>query len=166
MHPQSLPVPLLISSIGNPTTIYADTLHSVGHTILDAVQGIIRYPAFTPFLSGQKSALTHLSRRRLVFPFVREVEKSENEDDWTLWKSGSLMNVSGPAVAKAFERWRMEWEPRQRRGHLVVVHDELESGFGAVKMRDGWSSARYVYTWSHFGELEKTWTDRTFTQRP
>lgn len=70
------------------------------------------------------------------------MEKSENEDDWTLWKSGSLMNVSGPAVVKAWERWRMEWEPRKLRGHLVVVHDELESAFGVVRIRDGWSSAR------------------------
>jgi len=142
MRPRPLPVPLLISSIGNPTTRYADTLHSAGHTILDAVREIIGYPTYTPFLSGQKSALTHLSRRRLVFPFVREVDKSENEDDWTLWKSGSLMNVSGPSVAKTWERWKMEWEPRKVRGHLVMIHDELESGFGVVKMKDGWSSAR------------------------
>lgn len=52
------------------------------------------------------------------------------------------MNVSGPAVVKAWERWRMEWEPRKLRGHLVVVHDELESAFGVVRIRDGWSSAR------------------------
>lgn len=52
------------------------------------------------------------------------------------------MNVSGPAVVKAWERWMAEWEPRKRRGQLVVVHDELESGFGVVSMRDGWSSAR------------------------
>lgn len=52
------------------------------------------------------------------------------------------MNVSGPGVKKVWDRWQKEWEPRLTRGKLIVVHDELESEFGVVSMREGSSSAR------------------------
>lgn len=142
--PPPIRIPLLIVSIGNPTAQYALTLHSAGHIVLDAVRMTLRYPEWRPHLGGLLSTLTEASRQRwtLLKGVQKNLPRSEYEDDWTFWKSGTLMNVSGPAVKRCWKTWQAEWELRKKIGKLIVVHDELESEFGVVKMREGNSSAR------------------------
>ena len=43
-----------------------------------------------------------------------------------------MMNVSGPAVKKAFAKWKKE---QGGEGRLVIVHDELERELGSVHVR-------------------------------
>lgn len=53
------------------------------------------------------------------------------------------MNVSGPAVKKAWLKWSNEDEQRKKFGRLIIVHDELESEIGKVKVKtDAKLSAR------------------------
>lgn len=142
MPPYPPPLPLLICSLGNPGAKYITTLHSSGHLILAAARLILRYPEWRPHLSGQMSTSEQRVRWSLFKGLQQNPKRNEYNDDWTFWQSGSLMNVSGPGVRKVWDKWLREWEARQTRGKLIVVHDELESEFGAVSMREGSSSAR------------------------
>lgn len=62
----------------------------------------------------------------------------------TLWQSPTLMNVSGPTLARAFRAWRQQHlgSGREGEGRLVILHDELEAPLGALKVRPGTTSAR------------------------
>jgi peptidyl-tRNA hydrolase, PTH1 family len=113
------PSRLLIASIGNPTP-YLSTLHSAGHTVLFALASALGMPLQK---SGREWA------HGLVSP----------GEEWTLWASPVSMNVSGPAVAGA---WKAFLGARGRRAGegepgLVVLHDELESPLGTVRVRPG-----------------------------
>jgi len=53
------------------------------------------------------------------------------------------MNVSGPAVKKAYAKWKVENGIADGEGRLVIVHDELERELGSVSVRtDHKASAR------------------------
>lgn len=54
------------------------------------------------------------------------------------------MNVSGPAVATAWKTFLRDLpdEEDRTRAKLVVVHDELESPLGKIKVKSGGGSAR------------------------
>ena len=113
--------PLFVASLGNPPPAYKNTLHSAGHTVLSALQQHLIYP---PFSKSRPHANGLVSRG----------------DDFILWQSPTLMNVSGPAVATAWRAFLKEL-PNADRVHakLVVVHDELESPLGKIKTKHGGS---------------------------
>ncbi|KAH7059092.1 hypothetical protein B0J12DRAFT_382767 [Macrophomina phaseolina] len=139
-------VPLFVASIGNPPPTYAHTLHSAGHTLLEAVRDLRAFPPWQKdrlyangLVSRQAEAgvsrnfswtLGLLGGKKANGPGERDLE---GEEDWTLWQSPSLMNVSGKALAQAFGRWKRV----HAEGQLVVVHDELERGLGKVSVRRG-----------------------------
>lgn len=52
------------------------------------------------------------------------------------------MNVSGPALATAWKTFLRDLpsEEERSRAKLVVLHDELESPFGKIKVRNGGSA--------------------------
>ena len=53
------------------------------------------------------------------------------------------MNVSGPAVAKAWKQYLQSLSQEDRtRAKLVVLHDELERGLGEIRVSDGSKSAK------------------------
>ncbi|KAF9733520.1 hypothetical protein PMIN06_002758 [Paraphaeosphaeria minitans] len=138
--------PLLVCSLGNPGPVYAHTLHSAGHTITAHVAAVKSYQPFSPGLSGRVARpdnTTYSFGPLQGFRKTNAKEVGPGEDDWTLWQSTSLMNVSGKPLARAFATFSSELS-RQGRGlgRLVVVHDELESPLGKVSVRDGGSSAR------------------------
>jgi PTH1 family peptidyl-tRNA hydrolase len=108
-------IPLLICSVGNPGSTYANTLHSAGHTVLKKLSERLD---FQPY---QKSR-AHGSG--LV---------STGDSDWMLWQSTSLMNVSGKGVKAAHNTWSQA-QPADSEGRLVIVHDELEKPLGAVNL--------------------------------
>ena len=114
--------PLLVASLGNPSTTYRNTLHSAGHTLLFSLQHHLAYPPF---------AKSRLYGNGLV---------SQGEN-CTLWQSPTFMNVSGPAVAAAWKTF-LNSLPSERRldAKLIVVHDELESPLGKIKFKQGGSA--------------------------
>lgn len=111
-------VPLLICSVGNPGSTYANTLHSAGHTVLKKLSERLE---FQPY---QKS-------RPLGSGLVSK-PLAPSDADWTLWQSTSLMNVSGKGVRAAHNAWSHDKPDGE--GRLVIVHDELEKPLGAVNL--------------------------------
>lgn len=114
--------PLFVASLGNPPPQYKNTLHSAGHTLLTTVQQSLSYP---PFAKSRAHGNGLLSRG----------------DDMTLWQSPTLMNVSGPAVASAWKTFLQDLPSDDLKwANLVIVHDELESRLGEMKIRIGGST--------------------------
>ena len=117
-----MPRPLLIASIGNPAPKYTNTLHSAGHTLLHELHA--RLPGIHP-------------------PFTRARTMGNGYvstgPDFTLWQSSSLMNVSGPPLRLAWRMFLRQLASDQERqsAKLVVLHDELESPLGRVKVKQG-----------------------------
>lgn len=109
---------LLICSVGNPGSIYANTLHSAGHTVLKRLSDRLD---FQPF---QKS-------RSLGNGLVSK-PPAPGDSDWTLWQSTSLMNVSGKGVKSAHNTWAQDKAAGESK--LVIVHDEMEKPLGAVNL--------------------------------
>jgi PTH1 family peptidyl-tRNA hydrolase len=109
------PIRLLVCSIGNPAP-YTNTLHSAGHTVLQSLALALSYPSF------QRS-------RNYGNGLVSQGE------EYTLWQSSSLMNVSGTGVAAAWKQFLAD--NRGSEGRLVVVHDELELKLGEVRAKSG-----------------------------
>ncbi|KAI6246410.1 Peptidyl-tRNA hydrolase [Erysiphe necator] len=104
---------LLVCSIGNPAP-YENTLHSAGHIVLSALARVLSYKFEKA--RGQSGSQVSVGQ------------------DYILWKSGSLMNVSGTAVAQAWKFYGGK--------QLVVLHDELELPLGNFRVKSGKSSAK------------------------
>ncbi|KAJ4302943.1 hypothetical protein N0V90_001834 [Kalmusia sp. IMI 367209] len=137
--------PLLICSVGNPGSTYANTLHSAGHTILSHLASRKNYRPFTKGLSGLVSRPDNTTYSFGVFRgFTKEIPRGppEGGDDWTFWQSTSLMNVSGKGVKKAWNEFSSQIRGEGLEARLVVVHDELESALGKVTVKDGGASAK------------------------
>lgn len=109
---------LLVCSIGNPGT-YINTLHSAGHTVLNALAHSLGHP---PFKKSRDYGNGYISEG----------------PDFTLWQSSSLMNASGAGVAKAWKHFLVE--NKARPVHLVVIHDELQRELGEVRLKNGSTS--------------------------
>ncbi|KAL8722360.1 MAG: hypothetical protein Q9225_001150 [Loekoesia sp. 1 TL-2023] len=111
--------PVFVASIGNPSPAYANTLHSTGHIIL-----------------------SHLSKWLLTPPFSRSPLYANGllsaSEDYTLWQSPSLMNLSGKPVAKAWRTFvsSLSSLEEKRAARLVLVHDALELSLGKIHVRD------------------------------
>ncbi|KAK4621712.1 Peptidyl-tRNA hydrolase [Fulvia fulva] len=116
------PIPLLICSVGNPGTHYANTLHSAGHTVLNKLAAHLEYSQF----SKERTYGNGLLSRPPI---------SGGPGDWTLWQSTSYMNDSGKGTRAAFLAWQ-KTIPSDVQGKLVVVHDELEKPLGAVSVKE------------------------------
>ncbi|KAI9746642.1 MAG: aminoacyl-tRNA hydrolase [Claussenomyces sp. TS43310] len=125
----SPPMRLLVCSIGNPGA-YLNTLHSAGHTILTRLAQSLSYPPFERSRSHANGLLS---------------SPGGGDHGVTLWQSPTLMNVSGPAVAAAWRQFLRDGpgdtssSPPAR---LVVVHDELESALGDVRIKRGDASPK------------------------
>ncbi|KAL2038500.1 hypothetical protein N7G274_008839 [Stereocaulon virgatum] len=113
---------LFIASLGNPPPAYKNTFHSAGHTLLSTLQQHLGLPPFTKsriYANGLLSC----------------------GEDLTLWQSPSFMNTSGPAVVTAWKAFLKDLPSEERSdAKLVVVHDELESPMGKIKVKVGGST--------------------------
>ena len=114
-------LPLLVCSIGNPGSTYANTLHSAGHTVLNRLAEYLGYGGFR-----KEKDLGHGLVSRPVI--------AGNTGDWTLWQSTSYMNESGKGVRAAHTAWSKHI-PVGEKGKLVVIYDELEKPLGVVTIR-------------------------------
>lgn len=111
-------VPLLICSVGNPGSTYANTLHSAGHTVLKKLSERLE---FQPYQKSRPHGSGLVSK-----------PLAPSDADWTLWQSTSLMNVSGKGVKAAHNTWSQDKPAGE--GRLVIVHDEMEKPLGAVNL--------------------------------
>jgi len=111
-------VPLLICSVGNPGSTYANTLHSAGHTVLKKLSERLE---FQPYQKSRPHGSGLVSK-----------PLAHSDADWTLWQSTSLMNVSGKGVKAAHNTWSQDKPAGE--GRLVIVHDEMEKPLGAVNL--------------------------------
>lgn len=118
----SQPTRLLVASIGNPAP-YLNTLHSAGHTVLHSLARSLAAPPFTKSRPHGNGLLTSVPAANL-----------------TLWQSPSLMNISGAALSAAWKQFARDTHGADVA--LVVLHDELESPLGTVKVKGGGASAR------------------------
>ena len=111
---------ILIASIGNPPP-YASTLHSAGHIFSCALVSLLNYPP--------------LSRSTSPAGLITTGTK------YTLYQSSAPMNVSGKPIAAAYKAFVTDLPPNERpSAKLVVLHDEMESPLGKIKMKVGGSA--------------------------
>ncbi|KAH3904162.1 hypothetical protein HBI56_116140 [Parastagonospora nodorum] len=140
--------PLLVCSIGNPGSTYANTLHSAGHILTSYLAVHKSYKPFTKGLAGQVSTPDTSGMSFGIFSGFQRTDGAPITvaQDWTFWQSTSLMNVSGKGVGRAYNEWlkdvKRKYGDPAIEGRLVVVHDELESQLGKVTVRDGTASAK------------------------
>ena len=118
-HMTVRPSSLLIASLGNPGSLKT-TRHSAGHILLNALATSLHAPAFS---------------RSKPYANVSITSASLASTSLTLWQSPTLMNVSGPALLKA---WRTFVAENQRDSSgLIILHDEMETLPGRLKVRHG-----------------------------
>ena len=107
----SMPGPALVVGLGNPGPEYADTRHNVGFHVVELLAARAGGGRFSRHKSNADVLEGRLAGRRVV-----------------LAKPRTYMNVSGGPVAGLV---------RYYGGELVVVHDDLDLGFGVVRLKQG-----------------------------
>jgi PTH1 family peptidyl-tRNA hydrolase len=127
MMPPPRPVHLLIASLGNPAP-YHNTRPSAGHLLLKSLASHANAPPL------QKSR---------DFGGLVSSTTTPSGTTWAFFQSPSLMNVSGPAILKAFKTFTSQHprSPDYECG-LVILHDELELDPGKSKIKRGDGSAK------------------------
>jgi PTH1 family peptidyl-tRNA hydrolase len=104
----------LIVGLGNPGATYASTRHNVGYLVTDVLAGRV---------NGRFKA--HPSKRADV------VEGRLADQKVVLGRARSYMNESGGAVSTLGSYYSVETD------RLVVVHDEIDLDFGALRVKFG-----------------------------
>jgi peptidyl-tRNA hydrolase, PTH1 family len=108
----------LVVGLGNPSPRYAPTRHNIGIRVVDRLAERLG---------------TRL--RKVRFLPVEAGDARLDGERFLLARAQTFMNVSGPPVASLAKRRRIDPE------HVVVVHDEIDLGFGALKVKRGGSTA-------------------------
>lgn len=117
---------IFIASLGNPGSTYAHTLHSAGHTLLEALVRHTGFPSFSVSkqLTGTKGPYTSSDAQGVAF-----------------WESPDYMNDGGPGLATAWRKWlsgqRATDDESGLEPRLIVVHDELELPCGKFSVKTG-----------------------------
>lgn len=120
-------VRFLIASLGNPPP-YHTTRHSAGHIIIKNMVQSLRLPA--------------LVKNKTLGNGLVSVGADAGRSEFTFWQSTSMMNVSGAGVMKAWKQFSAFHSDKDTVTGLVILHDELESNPGTVKLRRGESSPK------------------------
>lgn len=109
-----MPGPALVVGLGNPGPEYAGTRHNVGFLVADllATRAGARFGV-------HKRSNSEIAQGRLVGRPV------------TLAKPRTYMNVSGGPVAGLVNYFSVPVE------EVVVVHDDLDLGFGVIRLKRG-----------------------------
>ena len=110
--------PWLVAGLGNPGPDYAETRHNAGaivvHRLADRVGARLRKARFVPVMAADV--------RHEGVPLV-------------LATSTTYMNVSGPGFASLAKRRGIPV------GRVIACHDEIDLGFGALRIKLGGSTA-------------------------
>lgn len=117
----------LVVSLGNPHP-HGDGLHSAGHYALQSLRKeLFRNHQQPPFSSER---------------IGKAACQASRGPKYTLLQCPTLMNISGPWVARAWKEILAEMKQTHTPLGLVVVHDDLEEDMGVVKTRDWETSHR------------------------
>ena len=108
------PGPALVVGLGNPGPEYAETRHNVGVRVVGLLAARAGGGRFSTHTSNADVLEGRLAGRRAVLAVPR-----------------TFMNVSGGPVAGLLRYYGVE--PTD----LVVVHDDLDLGFGVVRLKQG-----------------------------
>lgn len=108
------PGPALVVGLGNPGPDYAETRHNVGFLVVDLLATRAGGGRFSKHRSNADVLEGRLAGRRVV-----------------LAKPRTYMNVSGGPVANLAKYFSVPV------ADIVVVHDELDLGFGVVRLKRG-----------------------------
>jgi PTH1 family peptidyl-tRNA hydrolase len=104
----------LIVGLGNPGPTYATTRHNVGYLVNDVLAGRVGGS-----WKAQKTARSEVIEGRLAGEQV------------VLARPRTFMNESGGPVGLAAKFYKVEPD------HLIVIHDELDIDFGALRIKFG-----------------------------
>jgi peptidyl-tRNA hydrolase, PTH1 family len=108
------PGPALVVGLGNPGSEYSETRHNVGFRVVELLAARAGGGRFSKHRSHSDVLEGRLAGRRVV-----------------LAKPRTYMNVSGGPVAGLLKYFSVPAED------LVVVHDDLDLGFGVVRLKRG-----------------------------
>jgi PTH1 family peptidyl-tRNA hydrolase len=108
----------LVLGLGNPGPGYAETRHNIGAWVVDRLADRLR-----------------ARLRKVRFIPLEVAETSHRGARLYLARPQTFMNESGPPVASFVRRRRLD--PRS----IVACHDEIDLGFGALKVKRGGSTA-------------------------
>ncbi|KAI4859537.1 peptidyl-tRNA hydrolase [Hypoxylon rubiginosum] len=115
----------LVVSLGNQAPYY-DCLHSAGHFALASLQKALgsSQPSFTSERYGRKACLASTGNTYIMI------------------QSPTMMNISGPWVAKTWREVLENYQLKPSELSLVLVHDDLEEDLGHVRIRKWKASHR------------------------
>ena len=108
------PGPALVVGLGNPGPEYAETRHNVGVRVVDLLAARAGGGRFSKHKANADVLEGRLAGRRVVLAVPR-----------------TYMNVSGGPVAGLLRYYGVGATD------LVVVHDDLDLGFGVVRLKQG-----------------------------
>ncbi len=108
------PGPAVVVGLGNPGPEYAQTRHNVGFRVVELLAARAGGGRFSRHRSNAEVLEGRLAGRKVV-----------------LAKPRTFMNVSGGPVAGLVRYFSIE------PADLVVVHDDLDLGFGVVRLKRG-----------------------------
>jgi peptidyl-tRNA hydrolase, PTH1 family len=108
------PGPALVVGLGNPGPDYAPTRHNIGFRVVELLAARAGGGRFAKHRSNADVLEGRLAGRRVV-----------------LAKPRTYMNVSGGPVAGLVKYFSID------PADLIVVHDELDLGFGVVRLKRG-----------------------------
>lgn len=108
---------LLIAGLGNPGPKYQKNRHNVGFMVVDHFAARHAAPAFRERFSG------------------RFTKARVEDEEVVLLEPATFMNLSGRSVQQALHFFKLDLDA------LVVVHDELDLPFGALRIKLGGGTA-------------------------
>jgi len=103
----------LVVGLGNPEPKYARNRHNVGFMVVDHLADRWRIPAFREKFQGEFAKASHAG------------------EDVVLLKPMTYMNLSGECVQRAMTFFKV---PTSR---ILVIHDELDLPFAALRLKTG-----------------------------
>ena len=109
-----MPGPALVVGLGNPGPEYAETRHNVGFRVVELLAARAGGGRFSKHKSNADVLESRLAGRKVV-----------------LAKPRTYMNVSGGPVAGLLRYFSVPAT------ELVVVHDDLDLGFGVIRLKQG-----------------------------
>jgi PTH1 family peptidyl-tRNA hydrolase len=105
----------LIVGLGNPGAKYAQTRHNLGFMVLDHIA-------------------EHLEAKFEVKFDSLVAKANAMNQDLVLAKPQTMMNLSGRAIQRIAAFYKIE------PGDIWVIHDDIDLGFGKLRVRQGGSS--------------------------